>query len=94
MRDIEAGITYINGPTIGAEVHLPFGGVKDTGNGHREAGTTVYDIFSEWKSVYVDYSGKLQKAQIDNVNRNDRVKSRVPRRGRSKPYTQTRDRNK
>ncbi|MDH3443734.1 MAG: aldehyde dehydrogenase family protein [Deltaproteobacteria bacterium] len=67
MRDIEAGITYVNGPTIGAEVHLPFGGVKDTGNGHREAGTTVYDIFSEWKSVYVDYSGKLQKAQIDNV---------------------------
>ena len=67
MRDIEAGITYINGPTIGAEVHLPFGGVKDTGNGHREAGTTVYDIFTEWKSVYVDYSGKLQKAQIDNA---------------------------
>jgi aldehyde dehydrogenase (NAD+) len=67
MRDIEAGITYINGPTIGAEVHLPFGGVKDTGNGHREAGTTVYDTFSEWKSVYVDYSGKLQKAQIDNA---------------------------
>jgi acyl-CoA reductase-like NAD-dependent aldehyde dehydrogenase len=66
MRDIEAGITYINGPTIGAEVHLPFGGVKNTGNGHREAGTTVYDIFTEWKSVYVDYSGKLQKAQIDN----------------------------
>ena len=67
MRDIEAGITYVNGPTIGAEVHLPFGGVKDTGNGHREAGTTVYDIFTEWKSIYVDYSGKLQKAQIDNV---------------------------
>jgi aldehyde dehydrogenase (NAD+) len=67
IRDIEAGITYINGPTIGAEVHLPFGGVKNTGNGHREAGTTVLDIFSEWKSVYVDYSGKLQKAQIDNV---------------------------
>ena len=67
IRDLEAGITYINGPTIGAEVHLPFGGVKDTGNGHREAGTTVYDIFSEWKSVYIDYSGKLQKAQIDNV---------------------------
>ena len=67
MRDVEAGITYINGPTIGAEVHLPFGGVKDTGNGHREAGTTVYDIFSEWKSIYVDYSGKLQKAQIDNA---------------------------
>ena len=68
MRDIQAGITYVNGPTIGAEVHLPFGGVKDTGNGHREAGTTVYDIFSEWKSVYVDYSGKLQKAQIDNAD--------------------------
>ena len=68
IREIEAGITYINGPTIGAEVHLPFGGVKDTGNGHREAGTTVYDIFSEWKAVYVDYSGKLQKAQIDNVD--------------------------
>ena len=67
MRDIEAGITYVNGPTIGAEVQLPFGGVKDTGNGHREAGTTVYDIFSEWKSIYVDYSGKLQKAQIDNA---------------------------
>jgi acyl-CoA reductase-like NAD-dependent aldehyde dehydrogenase len=65
MRDIEAGITYVNGPTIGAEVHLPFGGVKDTGNGHREAGTTVYDIFSEWKAIYVDFSGKLQKAQID-----------------------------
>jgi aldehyde dehydrogenase (NAD+) len=67
MRDVEAGITYINGPTIGAEVHLPFGGVKDTGNGHREAGTTVYDIFTEWKSIYVDYSGRLQKAQIDNA---------------------------
>jgi len=65
IRDIEAGITYINGPTIGAEVHLPFGGVKESGNGHREAGTTVYDIFSEWKAVFVDYSGKLQKAQID-----------------------------
>ncbi|MDP6625906.1 MAG: aldehyde dehydrogenase family protein, partial [Nitrospinota bacterium] len=65
IRDIEAGITYINGPTIGAEVHLPFGGVKDTGNGHREAGKTVLDIFSEWKAVYIDYSGKLQKAQID-----------------------------
>jgi alpha-ketoglutaric semialdehyde dehydrogenase len=67
MRDIQAGITYVNGPTIGAEVHLPFGGVKDTGNGHREAGTTVYDIFSEWKAIYIDYSGKLQKAQIDNA---------------------------
>jgi len=67
MRDVEAGITYVNGPTIGAEVHLPFGGVKNTGNGHREAGTTVYDIFTEWKSIYVDYSGRLQKAQIDNA---------------------------
>ena len=65
VRDIEAGITYINGPTIGAEVHLPFGGVKDTGNGHREASHTVLDIFSEWKAVYVDYSGRLQRAQID-----------------------------
>lgn len=65
IRDFDAGITYINGPTIGAEVHLPFGGVKNTGNGHREAGETVLDIFSEWKSVYVDYSGKLQRAQID-----------------------------
>jgi aldehyde dehydrogenase (NAD+) len=65
IRDIEAGITYINGPTIGAEVHMPFGGVKDTGNGHREAGEHGLDIFSEWKSVYIDYSGKLQKAQID-----------------------------
>lgn len=67
MRDIEAGITYINGPTIGAEVQLPFGGVKDTGNGHREAAETALDIFSEWKSVYIDFSGKLQKAQIDAV---------------------------
>ncbi len=65
IRDIEAGITYVNGPTIGAEVQLPFGGVKDTGNGHREAGHTVLDIFTEWKSVYVDYSGRLQRAQID-----------------------------
>jgi len=67
IRDIEAGITYVNGPTIGAEVHLPFGGVKDTGNGHRESGKQVLDVFSEWKSVYVDYSGRLQKAQIDEV---------------------------
>ncbi len=66
MRDIEAGITYINGPTIGAEAHMPFGGVKETGNGHREGGWTVYEFFSEWKVVYVDFSGKLQRAQIDN----------------------------
>jgi acyl-CoA reductase-like NAD-dependent aldehyde dehydrogenase len=65
IRDLEAGITYINGPTIGAEVQLPFGGVKETGNGHREGGPTVIDAFTEWKSVYIDYSGKLQKAQID-----------------------------
>jgi aldehyde dehydrogenase (NAD+) len=65
IRDIEAGITYVNGPTIGAEVQLPFGGVKETGNGHREGGPTVIDAFTEWKSVYIDYSGKLQKAQID-----------------------------
>jgi acyl-CoA reductase-like NAD-dependent aldehyde dehydrogenase len=66
IRDIEAGITYVNGPTIGAEVQLPFGGVKETGNGHREGGPTVIDAFTEWKSVYIDYSGKLQKAQIDS----------------------------
>jgi acyl-CoA reductase-like NAD-dependent aldehyde dehydrogenase len=65
MRDIEAGITYINGPTIGAEIQLPFGGVKETGNGHRESSHTVLDIFTEWKSIYIDYSGKLQRAQID-----------------------------
>jgi aldehyde dehydrogenase (NAD+) len=67
MRDLAAGITYINAGTIGAEVHLPFGGTKDTGNGHREAGQAALDVFTEWKSIYVDYSGKLQKAQIDNV---------------------------
>src|SRR4051812_24553342 len=67
MRDLQAGITYINAGTIGAEVHLPFGGTKDTGNGHREAGQAALDVFTEWKSIYVDYSGKLQKAQIDNL---------------------------
>ena len=66
IRDLEAGITYINGATIGAECHMPFGGVKQTGNGHREGGWTVYEFFSEIKSVYVDFSGKLQRAQIDN----------------------------
>ena len=65
IRDLEAGITYINAPTIGAEVHLPFGGVKQTGNGHREGGTGALDFYTTWKSVYVDYSDKLQKAQID-----------------------------
>jgi len=66
IERIEAGITYVNGPTIGAEVHLPFGGVKATGNGHREAGQAALDVFTEWKAVYVDYSGRLQRAQIDN----------------------------
>ncbi|MEK6768725.1 MAG: aldehyde dehydrogenase family protein, partial [Gemmatimonadota bacterium] len=66
IEDIQAGITYINAPTIGAEAHLPFGGVKETGNGHREGGWQVYDFFTETKTVYVDYSGTLQRAQIDN----------------------------
>ena len=65
MRDLDAGITYINAPTIGAEVHLPFGGVKATGNGHREGGLGAIDFYSEWKSIYVDYSDRLQRAQID-----------------------------
>jgi aldehyde dehydrogenase (NAD+) len=67
MRDLDTGITYVNAGTTGAEVHLPFGGTKHTGNGHREAGQAALDVFTEWKSVYVDYSGKLQRAQIDNV---------------------------
>jgi aldehyde dehydrogenase (NAD+) len=66
MRDLQAGITYVNAGTTGAEVHLPFGGTKDTGNGHREAGQAALDVFTEWKSIYVDYSGRLQRAQIDN----------------------------
>jgi aldehyde dehydrogenase (NAD+) len=65
MRDLYTGIFYVNAPTIGAEVHLPFGGTKNTGNGHREAGTAALEVFSEWKSIYVDFSGKLQRAQID-----------------------------
>jgi aldehyde dehydrogenase (NAD+) len=65
MREFETGIFYVNSSTIGAEVHLPFGGVKDTGNGHREAGIAGLDVFTEWKSIYVDFSGRLQKAQID-----------------------------
>ncbi|MGH9454394.1 MAG: aldehyde dehydrogenase family protein, partial [Terriglobia bacterium] len=65
MREMETGIFYVNASTIGAETHLPFGGVKATGNGHREAAVTALDFFSEWKSIYVDYSGKLQRAQID-----------------------------
>jgi aldehyde dehydrogenase (NAD+) len=66
MRDFATGIVYVNAGTIGAETHLPFGGIKGTGNGHREAGHAALDTFSEWKSIYVDYSGKLQRAQIDN----------------------------
>jgi aldehyde dehydrogenase (NAD+) len=65
MRDIYTGIFYVNAPTIGAEVHLPFGGTKNTGNGHREAGVAALDVFSEWKSIYIDFSGRLQRAQID-----------------------------
>jgi aldehyde dehydrogenase (NAD+) len=68
IRELEAGITYVNAPTIGAEAHMPFGGVKGTGNGHREGGWTVFDIFTEWKTVYIDYSDKLQRAQIDNYD--------------------------
>ena len=66
QRDLETGIVYINAPTIGAETHLPFGGTKNTGNGHREAGLAALDFYSEWKTVYVDYSDRLQRAQIDN----------------------------
>jgi aldehyde dehydrogenase (NAD+) len=65
MRDMYTGLFYVNAPTIGAEVHLPFGGTKATGNGHREAGIAALDVFSEWKSIYVDFSGRLQRAQID-----------------------------
>ncbi len=66
MRDFETGIVYVNAGTIGAETHLPFGGVKETGNGHREAGHAALDTYTEWKSIYVDFSGRLQRAQIDN----------------------------
>jgi alpha-ketoglutaric semialdehyde dehydrogenase len=65
MTDLDTGITYVNAPTIGAEAHMPFGGVKQTGNGHREGGWEVYDFYSETKTIYVDYSGTLQRAQID-----------------------------
>ena len=65
MHELDTGITYVNAPTIGAEAHLPFGGVKQTGNGHREGGWEVYDFYSETKVIYVDFSGKLQRAQID-----------------------------
>ena len=66
MRDLSTGIVYVNHGTTGAETHLPFGGTRGTGNGHREAGHTMLDAFTEWKSLYVDFSGKVQRAQIDN----------------------------
>jgi aldehyde dehydrogenase (NAD+) len=66
MNELANGITYVNAPTIGAEAHLPFGGVKQTGNGHREGGWEVYEFYSETKVGYVDFSGRLQRAQIDN----------------------------
>ena len=66
MRDFETGIVYVNAGTIGAETHLPFGGTKQTGNGHREAGHAALETYTEWKSIYVDFSGRLQRAQIDN----------------------------
>jgi acyl-CoA reductase-like NAD-dependent aldehyde dehydrogenase len=65
IAQIEAGLTYVNSSTIGSEVHLPFGGVKHSGIGAREAGIEGIHEFSETKTVYIDYSGKLQKAQID-----------------------------
>ncbi len=65
QRDLETGIVYVNAPTIGAEVHLPFGGVKNTGNGHRESGLAALEFYSDWKTIYVDYSDRLQRAQID-----------------------------
>ncbi len=68
MQDIFTGILYVNAGTTGAEIHLPFGGTKGTGNGHREAGTAAIDFYTEWQSIYVDYSGKLQRAQIDSVD--------------------------
>jgi alpha-ketoglutaric semialdehyde dehydrogenase len=73
MRDIQTAIVYVNAGTIGSEVHLPFGGMRQTGNGHREAGQAALDTFSEWKTIYVDYSGRLQRAQIDThgVNEGD-----------------------
>jgi alpha-ketoglutaric semialdehyde dehydrogenase len=67
IRDFDSGLGYVNHGTIGAEAHLPFGGTKATGNGHREVGQAALDFFSEWKSVYIDYSGKLQRAQIDTT---------------------------
>src|ERR1700723_292977 len=67
QRELQTGIVYVNAPTIGAETHLPFGGIKNTGNGHRESGEAALDFYSEWKTVYIDYSDRLQRAQIDNA---------------------------
>jgi aldehyde dehydrogenase (NAD+) len=65
QRDLDTGIVYVNAGTTGAEIHLPFGGTKGTGNGHRDSGVAALDVYTEWKSIYVDFSGKLQRAQID-----------------------------
>ena len=65
QRDLDTGIVYVNAGTSGAEIHLPFGGTKGTGNGHRDSGVAALDVYTEWKSIYVDFSGKLQRAQID-----------------------------
>jgi alpha-ketoglutaric semialdehyde dehydrogenase len=66
QRDLDTGIVYVNAGTTGAEIHLPFGGTKGTGNGHRDSGVAALDVYTEWKSIYIDFSGKLQRAQIDN----------------------------
>ncbi|MCP1143408.1 aldehyde dehydrogenase family protein [Ureibacillus endophyticus] len=68
QRDLDTGIVYVNAGTTGAEIHLPFGGTKGTGNGHRDSGQAALDVYTEWKSIYVDYSGRLQRAQIDTEN--------------------------
>ena len=67
LRDFRTGLVYVNGGTIGAETQLPFGGVRDTGNGHRDSGRAGLDNFTEWKTTYIDYSGRLQRAQIDTT---------------------------
>ena len=77
MRDIFSGLVYINHGTTGAEIQFPFGGVRGTGNGHREAGQAALEVFTEWKSIYVDYSGKLQRAQIDNRERSNQVNAQT-----------------
>ncbi|NNV06516.1 aldehyde dehydrogenase family protein [Geobacillus sp. C56-T2] len=68
MRDLDTGIVYVNAGTTGAEIHLPFGGTKGTGNGHRDSGVAALDVFTEWRSIYVDFSGRLQRAQIDTAD--------------------------